>query len=84
MIRTTLLFSYVLVMVLYARRDWFIPLCGALLLMAVIQHPDMPMKIGGIQGLNPWNVLMLSVIVSWLTHPPRHVPDQALPSTSGI
>ena len=45
----------------YARRDWFIALCGALLLMAVVQHPDMLRNVGGIQGLNPWNMLMLSV-----------------------
>jgi len=66
MIRTALLLAYVLILTIYARRDWFVSLCGALLLMAVIEHPDMPRNMGGIQGLNPWNLLMLSVIVNWL------------------
>jgi len=66
MIRTTLLFVYVLVLVVYCRRNWFVSLCGAILLMAVVQHPDMPKNIGGIQGVNPWNMLMLPVILSWL------------------
>jgi O-antigen ligase len=66
MIRTTLLVIYVVVLIVYARRDWFVSLCGAILLMAVVQHPDMPRNVGGIQGLNPWNALMLSVLVSWL------------------
>ena len=33
--------------------------------MAFLEHPDMPKNIGGIQGLNPWNVLMFSVISAW-------------------
>jgi len=66
MIRTTLLLTYVVVLILYARRDWFVSLCGAILLMAVVQHPDMPRNVGGIQGFNPWNAVMLSVLVSWL------------------
>ena len=66
MIRTTLLIVYVVVLAWYARRNWFVSLCGLLLLMAVVQHPDMPRNVAGIQGLNPWNVLLLSVVVNWL------------------
>ncbi|HEY0551325.1 MAG TPA: O-antigen ligase domain-containing protein, partial [Verrucomicrobiae bacterium] len=33
--------------------------------MAVLEHPDMPKSIGGIQGLNPWNFLMLNVLLAW-------------------
>src|SRR6185295_8438367 len=41
-------------------------LCGLILLMAVIEHPDMPKSILGIQGLNPWNLLLLSIVLAWL------------------
>lgn len=33
--------------------------------MAVNQHPDMPRSIGGIQGLNMWNMLLLNVVGAW-------------------
>jgi O-antigen ligase len=36
-----------------------------ILLMAVVEHPDMPKTILGIQGLNPWNLLLLAVIAGW-------------------
>ena len=33
--------------------------------MAVIEHPDMPKSIFGIQGLNPWNILLMFVVFAW-------------------
>ena len=50
----------------YAWRDWFKSLCGLVMLMAVIEYEDMPKSILNIQGLNPWNLLMLSIVVAWL------------------
>jgi O-antigen ligase len=49
----------------YAWRDWFKALCGLIVLMAVMNHEDMPRSIMGIQGLNPWNVLMFFIVLSW-------------------
>jgi hypothetical protein len=49
----------------YAWRDWFRALCGMLLLLPLYRHPDVPMTLGGINGLCPWNLLMLSVVVGW-------------------
>jgi O-antigen ligase len=34
--------------------------------MAVIEHPDMPKSLFDIQGLNPWNILLLIIILAWL------------------
>lgn len=51
---------------LYAYRDWFKSLCGLILLMAVLEHPDLPKNILGIQGMNPWNVLLVNVLLGWL------------------
>ncbi len=67
MIRHTLLFALVISLAIYAFRDWFKSLCGLILLMSVIEHPDMPKTMLGIQGLNPWNVLLLFVVLGWLT-----------------
>lgn len=64
-IRIVLLTLLVAALAVYAWRDWFVSLCGLILLMAVIQHPDMPKNIGGIQGLNPWNILMVSILLAW-------------------
>jgi O-antigen ligase len=66
MIRTSLLALYVTAAALYASKDWFKSLCALILLLAVIEHPDMPKSILGIQGLNPWNLLLLFVVVGWL------------------
>lgn len=64
-IRVTACYLFVLGFSIYAWRNWFVSLCAAILLMAVLQHPDMPRSIGGIQGLNPWNILMANVLLAW-------------------
>ena len=50
----------------YAFRDWFKALCGLILLMAFIQHPDFPNSIWQVQGLNPWNIALGFVVLAWL------------------
>lgn len=65
-IRTAILAFMVAGLAVYAWRDWFKALCGLIVLMAVMEHEDMPHMIMGIQGLNPWNVLMTSILLSWL------------------
>src|SRR5947208_2215871 len=50
----------------YAWRDWYKSLCGLIVLMATVRHPDMPRTIFGVQGLDPWNVLLLTIVVAWL------------------
>ena len=64
--RVYILFVVIAVLSVYAYRDWFRSLCGALALMAVIEHPDMPKAIMGIPGLNPWNILLINVVIAWL------------------
>lgn len=39
--------------------------------MAVIEHGDMPTAMFGIQGLNPWNVLCVTVFLGWLVNRQR-------------
>lgn len=65
MIRTTLLWMFVAFLAAYAWRDWFKSLCGLILMMAVVEHPDFPKSISGVQGLNPWNILMLIIVMAW-------------------
>lgn len=66
MIRLSLLWMLVAALMVYAWRDWFKSLCGLVLLMAVMQHPDMPKSVFGIQGLNVWNLVVLNVVLAWL------------------
>ncbi len=65
MLRLGLLWLYIIGVGIYAWKDWYVGLCGLILLVAVVQHPDMPKSIAGIQGLNPWNILFISVVFSW-------------------
>jgi O-antigen ligase len=66
MIRLALLFVFLALIIVYSWKDWYKSLCGLILLMAVIEHPDMPKGIFGIQGLNPWNVAFLFIVLAWL------------------
>jgi O-antigen ligase len=67
MIRLSALAVYVTAAALYAWKDWYKSLCALILLMAVVEHPDMPKTILGIQGLNPWNLLLIAVVAAWAT-----------------
>jgi len=65
--RVYALYVVVAFLSIYAWKDWFKSLCGLILLMAVIQHEDMPKAMFGIQGLNPWNVLFVMIALAWAT-----------------
>jgi O-antigen ligase len=65
MIRFGLIVVYSLGLLVLSTRDWFKALCGLILMMAVIEHPDMPKELLGIQGLNFWNLILLAVLVAW-------------------
>ena len=66
MIRITLLWLFVAFLAVYSWRDWYKACCGLILLMAVVEHPDMPKSMLGIQGLNPWNILLAAILPAWL------------------
>ena len=64
-IRITSLYIFVAVLSIYAWKDWFKSLCGLILLMAIIEHEDMPKTMFGIQGFNMWNILFVSIFLAW-------------------
>lgn len=66
MIRYIALWSVVAGLAWYARKDWWVSLCGLILLMTVIEHPDAPKSMFGVQGLNPWNLVLVVVVWAWL------------------
>lgn len=65
MIRLTLLWAAVLFLTVYAWKDWYRSLCGLIVLMAIIEHPDTPRTMLGVPGLNPWNLLLFVIILAW-------------------
>jgi len=66
--RVYALYIVVAFLVVYAWKDWFKCLCFLIVMMAFIERKDMPRSIMGIQGLNSWNILMVSIVLAWLTH----------------
>jgi O-antigen ligase len=66
-LRVLVLTVLVGVLAVWAFRDWFFSLCGLIVLLAAIEHPDVPRAIMGIRGLSPMNLLMVSVLVGWVT-----------------
>lgn len=66
MIRYALLILAITFLSLYSFRDWYRSLCGLIVLMAFIERYDMPRQMLGITGLNPWNILILFVLIGCL------------------
>ncbi len=65
-LRVAICLLFVLGFSIYAWRNWFVSLCAAIVLMAFLQHPDMPKSMFGILGFNLWNVLLLNVLGGWI------------------
>jgi O-antigen ligase len=66
MIRYTLLTGVVLGLLVYTWRDWYKGLCGVILLMAIYGRPDMPTRVFGVPGFNPFNLLLANVLLAWV------------------
>lgn len=65
MLRLSLLWLFIAFFAAYAWRDWYKSLCALILLMAFVEHPDFPKSMLDMQGLNPWNILLLVVALAW-------------------
>ena len=61
-------FLVIIAFAIYAWRNYFVSLCALLSLMAFLENRDTPKSILGIHGLNPWNLIMLNVLLSWWVH----------------
>jgi O-antigen ligase len=64
--RTLILGAIVFSFAIYAWRDWFVSACALVVLAAFMKHADMPRTIGDIPGANPWNLLLVVVVVAWI------------------
>lgn len=51
---------------IYAWKHWFKSLCGLIVLMEVIANRAMRKNMFGIQGLNLWNKVFLTIFLAWL------------------
>jgi len=71
LLRVYVVWVLVAALAVYAWRDWFMSLCGMILLMIIVGRQDMPSCIMGIPGLNPWNILMFFVVLSWAVNRQR-------------
>jgi O-antigen ligase len=61
------LWLVVLALSVYAWKDWYKSLCGLIVLMAVLEHKDMPRTIFDVPGLNPWNLVFFIVLLAWMS-----------------
>jgi O-antigen ligase len=66
----------------YAYRNWFVSLCAAVALMAVVKHPDMPRSMAGIPGFNLWNILIVNVVIAWWRQ--RRIDEPATEVPRGV
>jgi len=63
--RVYALYALITFLSIRAYRDYFLSLCGLVVLAALTPHPDWPSSVLGIQGANPWNLLLLNVCIAW-------------------
>lgn len=49
----------------HAWRNWFQAYCGMLVMTAFLEHPDIKMQLGGVPGLNIWNVMLVNILGGW-------------------
>ena len=66
MIRLTVFWTAVMVIGIFTWKDWFWGLCGLVLMVGLLELPDVPKTVFGIEGLNFFNVLLLNVAIAWL------------------
>jgi O-antigen ligase len=64
--RVYLVYLGTLALAIYGWKDWFASAAGLVLMMAVLDNPDMPREMLGIPGLNLWNFLLMAVLPAWL------------------
>lgn len=60
-------------------RRWYLALCGLVFLTVFTQHPSMPTKMFGVQGMNPWNATLLVIAFFWLTNRQQEPPGLPTP-----
>jgi O-antigen ligase len=65
MIRLSALWCVVIFVGAYAWKDWFRGLCGLVLLIGILEYPDVPKSIFGVTGLNFFNLLLINVFFAW-------------------
>jgi len=64
--RVYLIYLGTFFLAIYAWSDWFPAAAALVLMMAVLDNPDMPREMLGITGLNLWNFLMRAAVPAWL------------------
>jgi O-antigen ligase len=66
MIRITALWLFIVAVGALSLQNWYRGVLGLVALIAVVEHPDFPKSLAGIQGLNPWNILLVITMLSWI------------------
>lgn len=84
MIRITALWLFIIGVAFLSFRNWYRGVLGLVALMAVVEHPDFPKSLAGIQGLNPWNILLAITIGSWIMNRRRENLRWDLPRHLGF
>jgi len=79
MIRLSLLALFITYISLRSFKDWYMSLCVLVVFTAIIEHPDVPKTIAGIQGMNPWNILFLFVILGWMANKKKEMLTWGIP-----
>ena len=63
-LRAIAVLAFMLFIIVYAQRDWFIALCGVIVFTALKEHPGLPNPFDA-KGINHWSIMLLVVTLAW-------------------
>ncbi len=75
MIRYTLLSLFIAFFSLYAFKNWFRGLLGLIFLVSLMERPDMPEAMFGINGVSPYNFLLLCILIGFATNAKQELAE---------
>ena len=84
MIRLTALWLVVFGVFVLTWKDWFKGLCALVVLIGIVEYPDVPKSMFGIAGLNFFNLLLLNVVLAWIVRRSQERLTWDMPEHHGL
>jgi len=76
--RVVFLFCFLILAIVVSFRDWYKGLCLAIPILAVLERRDIPRGLFNIDGLNPYNILLVFVLIAFMFQNDRTVPPPTI------
>lgn len=82
--RVYALYILTFVLIAWSMRTWFVGACGLLAMSLLLEHPDYPNEVLGVNGANPWNMLFICTVLAWMMQRPYESPAPPMSRTAKL